>query len=91
MVNILRDTNKSRPVECVLCLLLFDYLQMVSLYKCNMSMVTTEYIYGIWSIRDNCYECRVIRSLDMRSFTKAATRTSTWFTILFGLDKLPVP
>ena len=29
-----------------------------------MSMVMMDYIYGIWSIRDNCYECRIIPSLD---------------------------
>ena len=70
MVNIPRDTNESRPVECVLYLLLSDYSQIVSLCKCKMSMATMEYIYGIWSIRDNCYECRVIRSLDMSILCK---------------------
>ena len=28
----------------------------VSLWKCNMSRVMMEYIYVIWSIRDNCYD-----------------------------------
>ena len=54
-VNIPRDKNEPWPVECELGLLFSDHLKIVSLCKCNMSMFMMEYIYGIWSIRDNCY------------------------------------
>ena len=58
----------------------------VSLWKRNMSMVMMEYISGIWSIIDNCYECRVILSMDIRILYKGSHKNIglIYYTFWFG-------
>ena len=74
MVNIPRDTKESWLMECGLCLRFSDHLKIVRKFvKPNMSIMM-EYISGIWSIKDSCYECRIIRSLDMRILYKGSQK-----------------
>ena len=66
-----------------LCLRFSDHLKM-NYWKCNMSMVMVEYIYGISNIRDSCYE------LDMRILYKDSHKNIDLVYYCFcRLDELP--
>ena len=70
-----------------LCLLLFssDHYENLGSVVTFLRAVMMDYVYR--NIRvDICYKCHVIRSLDMRSFKKTATRKSTWFDILVWMN-----
>ena len=66
MVNIPRDRKESWLIECGLCLRFSDYLKIVRKF------MKVLHISRIWSIEDSCYECRIIRSLDMKILYKGS-------------------
>ena len=81
-----RETQRNLSLQSVhlcLCLPFPDHLR-INCWKCNMSMVMVEYIYGISNIRDNCYE------LDMRILYKGSHKNIDLVYYRFcSLDELP--